>query len=67
MEYYSGAKFAKEIGVSDATLCNWDFKGILVPAKRSITKRKMYSQEQLDTYLAGDYDNPILKGDKFQG
>lgn len=61
MEYYTSTDFAKAIGVSKSTVIAWDKKGIIVPAKRTITGRRLYSQEQLQAYMHEEYDSPILK------
>jgi len=55
-------QFGDIIGVSVTTLSNWEKKGILVPSMTTPTGRRVYTQEQVDAYLAQDFNNPILTG-----
>ena len=47
---YTPAQFAKRIGVSVKTIQKWDRLGIL-PAKRTITNRRYYTDDDLATAL----------------
>lgn len=47
---YTPAAFAKRVGVSVKTLQKWDRIGVL-PAKRTITNRRYYTDEDLATAL----------------
>ena len=59
---FSRNAFAEALGVSPATVMNWEYRGLVKPVKTTITGRVFYSQEQLDASLAEDYSNPVLKG-----
>ena len=48
---YRPGKFAKLIGVSIATLRNWDKQGILKPALKTPSGERRYSEEQLQQFL----------------
>lgn len=52
---YAPREFGKLIGKCVKTLQRWDKAGIL-PAYRTPTNRRYYTQEQLDLYLAGRFD-----------
>lgn len=60
--YLSSTDFARAVGVSVPTIQRWDIEGRLIPVKRTISGRRLYSQEQLEAFLAEDYNNPLLKG-----
>src|SRR2546429_5405002 len=47
---YTPAAFAKRVGVSVKTLQKWDRMGVL-PAKRTITNRRYYTDDDLATAL----------------
>src|SRR6266480_2344404 len=47
---YTPSAFAKRVGVSVKTLQKWDRIGVL-PAKRTITNRRYYTDEDLATAL----------------
>ena len=47
MKIYTPREFAAKIGVSVRTLQRWDRADIL-PADRTITNRRFYTEEQLD-------------------
>lgn len=57
-------EFANAIGVCLVTTYNWEKKGIIKPARVTPSGRRFYTDAQVDAYLQGDYDNPILKGSK---
>jgi len=61
-EMYTSTQFAKAVGLSVSTLYNYESNGSLIPARKTIKGRRLYSQEQLDAYLAQDYENPVLTG-----
>lgn len=66
-DYLSSSDFARAVGVSVPTIQRWDIEGRLIPVKRTISGRRLYSHEQLEVFLAEDYDNPILKGKQSNG
>jgi putative resolvase len=47
---YTPGQFAKRVGVSVKTIQKWDRSGIL-PAKRTITNRRYYTDEELAAAL----------------
>jgi DNA-binding transcriptional MerR regulator len=49
-KYYKINQAAKLIGVSVKTLQRWDKLGIL-KASRTLTNRRIYTEEQLDTII----------------
>ena len=53
---------AKAIGVSVSTVINWEKDGTLIPIRKTPKGFRVYSQEQVDAYMAQDYDNSILTG-----
>ena len=57
-------EFANKIGVSLSTIYSWENKGLIKPARKTLSGRRFYSEEQVQAYLNGDYENPILKGKK---
>ena len=63
----TGKEFGEAIGVSTTTIFNWKERGWLIPAKRTLSNRCYYSQEQVEAYLRGDLDSPILRGHKVDG
>lgn len=65
--FLSSVDFAEKVGVTPQTVREWDRRGIVVPMHRSITGIRHYTQEQVDVYLAGQYDSPILKGQALNG
>lgn len=58
----SSTDFAKAIRVSLTTVYNLEAKGIVIPVRKSPFGRRFYTDEQARIYLAGDYDNAVLKG-----
>lgn len=60
MRYYKIGEFAKLIGRSPQTLRNWDKNGILKPAILTEDGRKLYSKEQLDSFL--NQNNKLIIG-----
>lgn len=52
---FAPREFSKLIGKSVSTLQRWDNEGIF-KARRSPTNRRYYTQEDLDYYLAGNYN-----------
>jgi len=48
---YSIGKFAKQIGVTTATLRNWDASGELTPQKVTNGGTRYYSEQQLNSYM----------------
>ncbi len=57
-------EFANKIGVSLSTIYSWENKGLIKPTRKTLSGRRFYSEEQVQAYLNGDYENPILKGKK---
>lgn len=49
-KFYTVSQFAEQIGVNPATLRRWDNNGTL-PALRTPTNQRVYTQEQLDDYM----------------
>jgi putative resolvase len=45
--WYSVGQFAKLVGVTDQTIRNWDKSGILKPARRLVSGKRLYSDEEL--------------------
>lgn len=54
--------FADAVGVSLVTVYNWERKGLIIPARKTISGRRYYSEEQIRAYLEGRYDDKVLKG-----
>ncbi len=50
-EYMSIGEFAKEIGVSEGTLRNWEKNGKLLPHHRTKGNQRVYSKEQAEEFL----------------
>ena len=65
--FLSTMDFAKALGVTPQTIREWHRKGLVIPAHMSITGRRQYTQEQVDAYLQGDFDNPVLKAQSPNG
>lgn len=63
----TSTEFARAIRVSLTTVYNLESKGIVLPVRKSPFGRRFYTHEQAEVYLAGDYDNPILKGNQSNG
>ena len=57
---YTPAQFAKRIGVSVKTIQKWDRLGIL-PAKRTITNRRYYTDEDLGAALRLERVSPVRR------
>lgn len=55
MNIYKTSEFAKKIGVCTRTLQRWDRSGVL-KANRTPTNRRYYTEEQLQTYYAYNWD-----------
>lgn len=55
--YLKIGQFANRIGVTPATVRNWDKEGILKPHHISPTGYRYYSQAQVDEYLSKKKDN----------
>lgn len=60
MDYLPIGRFAKEIGVTTATLRNWHENETLVPHHVSAGGHRYYTQEQLNTYLYGSLEKERL-------
>lgn len=60
--WYTSQDLAKIVGVHVSTIYNWEKRGIIVPAKKTLTNRRFYSEEQVIACKNGDIDNPVLKG-----
>lgn len=52
MVFYKIGEFARLVGVTQATLRNWEKSNILVPHHKTPTGYRFYSQEQLDECLS---------------
>jgi predicted site-specific integrase-resolvase len=63
---YRPGKFAKLIGVSIATLRNWDKQGILKPALKTPSGERRYSEEQLQQFLQNKSIHKAVKTTKDQ-
>ncbi len=50
-KYMSISEFAEEVGVSAATLRNWEKNGRLKPHHRTAGNQRVYSREQIDIVL----------------
>ena len=59
---YTSKQFADLIEISVTTLINWERVNILVPARKTPTGRRFYTDEQYWAYVNQDYKNPILTG-----
>ena len=55
MKTYTISEFSKEMGVCANTLRVWEEKNLLVPAFRTPTGRRMYTQQQVNDYYLGIY------------
>lgn len=62
MRYYTTQEIADEIGVHVSSVYSWEKKGLLVPAKKTPTGRRFYSEAQMDAIRNNDFENSILKG-----
>ncbi len=51
-KYMSISEFAEEVGVSAATLRNWEKNGKLKPHHRTAGNQRVYSREQIDIVLS---------------
>lgn len=51
MMFYSIKQFADKIGVSEQTLRVWDKNGTLKPHHRTTGGHRVYSEDQIETYL----------------
>lgn len=60
--YLKIGEFADLIGVHSTTVRNYEEEGIIIPHHKSPKGQRLYTQEQVNAVLAGDYDSPILKG-----
>lgn len=60
MEYLPIGKFAKEIGVTTATLRNWHDNGTLIPHHVSSGGHRYYTKDQLNAYLYGSLEKERL-------
>lgn len=50
-KFYTTPAFAKELGVSRQTIMAWESKGIVKPHHITPTRRRYYSQAQVDELL----------------
>lgn len=62
MRYYTTQEIADEIGVHVSSVYSWEKKGLLVPAKKTPTGRRFYSEDQMQAIRNNDFENSILKG-----
>ena len=60
--YLKIREFADLIGVCTTTVRGYEEQGIIIPHHKSPKGQRLYTQEQVNAILAGDYDNPVLKG-----
>jgi len=51
LEYYTVGKAAKYLGVSSATLRNWDKSGKLIAYRNPLNGYRLYSKSDLDRLL----------------
>ena len=58
MATYSPKAFAEKLGVTTQTLRNWDYSGKL-KAYRRPSDRRYYTQEQLDSILKPQQEEPV--------
>lgn len=56
--------FSKMVGISSSSLRDYEKEGIIIPHHKSPKGQRVYTQEQADAVLAGDFNNPVLKGIK---
>ncbi len=60
---YNISQFAKKVGVTVKTLQRWDREGRLV-ARRTITNRRYYTDEELAIVLGLSHTQKALKDDQ---
>lgn len=61
-QYLKIGDFARAIGVSPNTVRRYEEDGSVIPHHKMISGQRLYSQEQVDAFLLGDFNNPVLKG-----
>lgn len=64
MKYYSITEFAQMVGMCVSTIRIYDEQGLLLPHHRSIKGKRFYTQDQVDAFLRGDFESPLLRGNK---
>ena len=57
--YYTTTQFSQKIGISANTLRTWDKRGILKPAYITEGGRRLYTDEQAQSYLEDNYINKL--------
>lgn len=59
--WYTSQQLADAVGVHLTTIYNWEKKNLIVPARKTISGRRYYSEEQVQACVAGDINNPVLR------
>lgn len=59
----TSTEFAKKIGVSVSTVKRWSNRGTLIPALRTPTGRRQYSENQVKNYFRKDDNENESKRD----
>ena len=62
--FLKAGEFASKVGISRSMLRVYENEGMIIPHHKSPKGHRLYTQEQADAFLAGDFDNPVLKGIK---
>ena len=60
--YLKIREFADLIGVSTTTVRVYEAEGKLLPHHKTLSNQRLYTMEQVEAFIKGDFDNPILKG-----
>lgn len=63
--YLTVSDAARVLGVSVATLRNWDRAGKLRPARHPLNRYRLYRREELECFLAG-IESPQRRPDDYR-
>ena len=61
-QYLKIREFSDLVGLSPTTVRKYEEEGILLPHHKSIKGQRLYTMEQVNAYIIGDFENPVLTG-----
>lgn len=61
-EYLRISDFANLIGVSTSTVRQYEKDGLLVPHHKTLSGQRLYTYEQVNTFIKGEFSSSILRG-----
>ena len=62
IRYLKIREFADMIGVSTTTVRKYEEEGKLLPHHRTMSNQRLYTMGQVEAFINGDFESPLLRG-----